>query len=192
MSTSSHAAMDREPLELLLGDSSQLFSPPAIKPLSSSPAEALGVSGAEYLLGILYMNGRRQKAGTLLIYLPANLAPSGDAQQVTEALHRYARLRIQAQEQELHNTYRYGWRVVGVAMIILIVCLALSSLFISDMTAWMRPLTRQSFEYGFEIVGWVALWNPIDALLFSPLPIRYRLRALRALGALQVVIKATS
>ena len=72
----------------------------------------------------------------------------------------------------------------------LAVCLALSSLFASDLTEWMRPLIRKTFEYGFEIIGWVILWHPIDVLVFSPVAIRARLAALQTLATVDVVIRA--
>ena len=72
----------------------------------------------------------------------------------------------------------------------LAICLALSSLFASDVTQWMRPLIRKTFEYGFEIIGWVILWHPIDVLVFAPVAIRARVSALQALACLNIVILA--
>jgi Na+/H+-dicarboxylate symporter len=64
-------------------------------------------------------------------------------------------------------------------IIMLAICLGLSALFASDLTEWMRPLLRRTFEAGFEIIGWVILWHPIQVLVFAPVAIRVRLAALR-------------
>lgn len=53
----------------------------------------------------------------------------------------------------------------------------------------MRPLIRTTLEAGFEIIGWVIFWHPIQVLVFAPVSIRVRLAALRTLAALNVVIR---
>jgi len=181
---------DAGELVLLLTEIAHLFDAPRIEPLSRSPAEVLGVSGVDYLLNLLHMDKHRQRARTLSLVLPPEKATAGLAEQTTRALHRLAELRLEQQRQELRNTYRYGWKVFGVALVILVICLAFSSLFTSELTEWMRPLTRTTFEYGFEIIGWVMLWHPIEVLGFTPLAIRSRINALQTLAAVDVVIKA--
>jgi Na+/H+-dicarboxylate symporter len=99
-------------------------------------------------------------------------------------------LRIERERRELRNTYRNGWQMTGIAVILLAVCLGLASIFTSDLTEKLRPLTRRTFEYGFEIIGWVLLWHPIHVLAFAPLPIRARISALHALASMDVVIRA--
>ena len=180
---------DSGELALPLTEIGHLFNAPRIDPLSHSPAEVLGVSGVDYLLTLLHMNKKRQRARTLSLLLPPEKASAALAEQTTRALHRLAEWRIVQQRQELRNTYRYGWKVFGVAMVILMICLAFSSLFTSDLTEWMRPLTRTTFEYGFEIIGWVMLWHPIEVLGFTPLAIRSRIAALQTLAAVDVVIQ---
>jgi hypothetical protein len=183
---------DNDELTLILSDVSHLFVAPRADPLSPSAAEALGVAGVEYLLGQLHMNKTKQRARTLVLQLPPGSVPAMSAEQITLALHRQADWRIQEQRQELRNTYRYGWRVAGVALLLLAVCLAFSSLFASEITEGMRPLVRKTFEYGFEIIGWVILWHPVDVLGFAPLAIRSRIAALRTLASLSVVIRHTA
>src|SRR5262249_31522655 len=159
---------DGRELMLALTDLSHLFNALRVEPLSRSPTEVLGVSGVDYLLNQLHMDKRRLQARTLTLLLPLEKISSASAEQVTRALHRVAELRLERERAELRNTYRYGWKVTGLALIMLAVCLALSHVFTSEWTEWMRPLTRTMFEYGFEIIGWVLLWHPIDVLAFVP------------------------
>jgi hypothetical protein len=174
---------------LALTDLSHLFNAPPVEPLSRSPVEVLGVSGVDYLLDQLQMDNHRHQARTLTLLLPTEKISPACAEQVTRALHRVAELRLERERRELRNTYRYGWKVTGVALILLAICLALAHLFTSDWTEWMRPLTRTTFEYGFEIIGWVLLWHPIDVLVFVPLTIRARIAALQALVAANVTVR---
>jgi hypothetical protein len=179
--------MDHE-LVLRLTDPAHLFNAPPIDPLSPSEAEVLGVSGADHLINLLSTPATRERKKTLVLELPAPAATS--AESITAALHRLAAVRIERDRRELSNTYRYGWKVLCVSFVLLAVCLTMSYLFGSDLTAGMRPLLRKLFEYGFEIMGWVIMWHPIDVLVFNPLAIRHRIRPLIALTKLNVIIRA--
>jgi hypothetical protein len=177
-------------LVIPLSHPDHLFNPPRIDPMSRCPAEVLGVSGVEHLLGQLHLNRQRQAVPTLVLLLPPDKASPALAEPTTLALHRYAAARIEENRRTLSKTYRYGWRATGVAVVVLAICLALSHLFASEWTNWMGPLLRKTFEYGFEIVGWVMLWHPIDVLGFTPLGIRAQMRALQALQRMSVIIRA--
>jgi hypothetical protein len=179
-------------LILPLSNLSHLFNaPPQIDPSSRSPAEVLGTSGVDYALSLLHLNKPMQRdTSTLALLLPPRDAEAARPQQLQADLHRLVELRIERERRELRNTFRYGWKVAGIAFIALALCLGMSSLFSSEMTANMRPLLRKTLEYGFEIVGWVMLWHPIDVLGYTPLAIRSRIRALEALGAMDVVVRA--
>jgi hypothetical protein len=183
----SDEAVDAAELILPLTDIAQLFNAPRIEPLSPSPPEVLGISGVDYLLSLLHLDRKRQQARKLSILLPPEKIAAALAEPTTRALHRLAEWRIKQQRRELRDTYRYGWKAAGIAVVILAVCLAVSSLFTSDLTEGMRPLIRKTFEYGFEIVGWVILWHPIDVLVFAPMAIRAKIASLQTLAAVEVV-----
>jgi hypothetical protein len=176
-------------LALNLTDLGHLFNAPPTNPLSKSAPEILGVSGADYLLNLLHLDLAKQQERTLVLLLPAAKASSSSAEEATRALRRWAEYRLERELRELRNTYHYGWRVMGVALILLALCLAASSVFAHDSAQWMKPILRKTLEYGFEIMGWVMLWHPIEALVFSPLAIRLRVSALRALASIEVAIK---
>jgi len=175
-------------LQLPIRDMTQLFNAPPINPLSPALPEALGVSGAEYLLQQLEIKRPTMLTTVQLIFpegCSADISP-----QAKNALRSYAEARIPQQQTLLRETRRNGWRLTGYAVILLAFFLALSSLFASELTERLRPLIRKTFEYGFEIIGWVMLWYPIEVLIFQPIAIRSRIKALRRLMELQVVAEA--
>lgn len=135
------------------------------------------------------MDKALQRASLLTLVLPAKKAAACTAESVTAALRRHVQLRMEREQREMRNSYRYGWRVAGFSIVTLAICLGLSALFASDLTEWMGPLLRRTFEAGFEIIGWVILWHPIQVLVFAPVAIRVRLAALRTLATLNVVIR---
>jgi hypothetical protein len=175
--------------QLSLNDISDLFNAPRVDPFSRGPLEGCGVSGVDHLLSLLHMDTALQRANLLTLVLPADKATTCKAESITAALRRYVQLRMEREQREMRNSYRYGWRVAGFSIIMLAICLGLSALFASDLTEWMRPLLRRTFEAGFEIIGWVILWHPIQVLVFAPVAIRVRLAALRTLATLNVVIR---
>lgn len=176
-------------LELTLKDVGDLFNAPRVDPFSQGPLEGVGISGVDHLLSLLHIDKTLQRANLLTLNLPAEKAGACTAESVTAALRRHAQLRIELEQRERRNSYRYGWRVAGFSILMLTICLGLSSLFGSEMTEWMQPLVRRTLEAGFEIIGWVILWHPIQVLVFAPVAIRVRLAALRTLATLNVVIR---
>jgi hypothetical protein len=176
-------------LELALNDITDLFNPPRVDPFSRGPLEGCGASGVDHLLSYLYIDRTLQRATRLTLTLPAERAATCNAASVTEALRRHAQLKIEREERDMQNSLRYGWRVAGFSIVMLAVCLGLSSFFASEFTEWMRPFIRRTFEAGFEIMGWVILWHPVQVLVFAPVAIRVRLAALRTLTNLNVVIR---
>jgi hypothetical protein len=178
-----------EQIVLSLSDLTDLFNAPRVDPVSPSSVAVLGVSGMDYLLNLLYMRRKAQHPRTLLLLLPSEKMPTDRTEDVTWALRRLGQARVDHLRLELRNNSRYGWRVAGVAMILLAICLAISSIFASELTEGMPPHLRKTLEYSFEIVGWVLLWHPIEALAFTPLPLRYRIRALQALMGMDVVVR---
>jgi len=161
----------------------------AVDPLSPSPPEVLGISGAQYVLEQLETR-RSVQAGTLHVVLPFGKTTPGLTEQVRQALPRYAHHRIQEQQALVRETRRRGWRVTVAAVVLLAFFLALSQLFASEITEGMRPLLRKTLEYGFEIVGWVMLWHPIEVLVFEPIAIKHKITALRRLMELRVVVES--
>jgi hypothetical protein len=169
-------------------DMAHMFNAPPVDPLSSSPPEILGISGASYVLGQLETR-RQVKAEILHILLPDGKITSGLAEQTRHALERYAEYRIHEQQALASETRRRGWRVTVASLVLLAFFLSLANFFGSEATEGMRPLLRQTLEYGFEIVGWVMLWHPIEALVFEPIAIKHKITALRRLMQLQIAVE---
>jgi hypothetical protein len=177
-------------LILPLTDPADLFNAPPVNPLAGSPVNALGISGVEYLLG-LRQGSRTRRIPHLVIQLPAATAATTSAERIATALHHHVACRIERERAELRDTYRYGWKIAGLAIVMLGLCLTLVELLASDLAAGMRPLTRRTFESGFEILGWVLLWHPIDVLAFTPLEIRARIARLASLAAMTVTVRGS-
>ena len=168
-----------------------MFNAPPVDPLSAGLPERLGVSGAEYLLQQLEMK-RVVPLKAVQLVVPQTMFSESLANEMELALRRYAECRITHQQMLMRDNRRHGWRLTGSAIVLLAFCLALSNLFASSWTEGLRPLIRKTFEYGFEIVGWVMLWYPIEVLVFQPIAIRNRIAALQRLLELIVVVEVAA
>ena len=171
---------------LPMRDMAHMFNAPPIDPLSPSPSEVLGVSGARYVLQ-QFETRRQVKAETLHLVLPHGQISLGLAEQTRLALQRYAEFRIQEQQALVRETRHRGWRVTVAALILSAFFVTLANFFASEATEGMRPVFRRTLEHGFEIIGWIMLWRPIDSLVFEPIAINHKIAALRRLMQLQVV-----
>lgn len=176
-------------LRLPMRDMAHMFNAPAVNPLSPGLPEVLGISGAEYVLQQLEIR-RPVKLTKVRLVLPESQFSPSLATQTEHALQRFAECRIPQQQTMVRETRRHGWRLTGIATILLAFFLALSSLFASELTDGLRPLLRKTLEYGFEIVGWVMLWYPIEVLIFQPMTIKSKIKALRRMMELRVVAEA--
>ena len=175
-------------LTLPLTDIAHLFNAPAVDPTSIGVPEILGMAGVEYLLQQLEMVKGRGST-TLRLVLPRPRVISGMAEQSETALRTYAEWRIEQLQLAVRATRRHGRRLTLVAVLLLAVFLGLSTIFASELTEGMRPLLRKTFEYGFEIVGWVMLWYPLEVLVFQPIALKTRISALRRVKGLRVIVE---
>ena len=187
-SASESLSPSSDSLRLALRDVGQMFNAPLVDPLSASPLEVLGVSGAKFVLQQLETR-RHIETETLHLVLHSDKITPILAEQIEKALRRYAEYRIQEEQALARETRRRGWRVTFAAVLLLAFFLALAQFFASEYTEGMRPLLRTTLEYGFEIVGWVMLWHPIEVLVFEPIAIKHSINALRRLVELRVVVE---
>jgi hypothetical protein len=81
--------------------------------------------------------------------------------------------------------------VAGILIVTQAICLGPSTLFVGDLTEWMGPLIRRTLEAGFEMMGWVVPWHPIQVLVFAPVASRVRPTAFRKRVTLNAATRAT-
>ena len=77
--------------------------------------------------------------------------------------HHFARRREQA-EWQLAETWRFGRRSPLTGFVVF--CLVLVCVEIASRIAPQGPLTR-SVQEGLTILGWVALWRPVELLMHA-------------------------
>jgi hypothetical protein len=97
--------------------------------------------------------------------------------------HHYAKLRERA-EYRLMRTVRMGRFSLFIGVAVLLVALGLAETARRMLTGGVGIV----IEEGLTIVGWVALWRPLDLLLFERWQLRRDLALYRRLEQMEIVV----
>lgn len=123
----------------------------------------------------------------LLVHLPAAEAATEGARTLPEAVHNYFAYRARQLHAELLRLLRYGAVSLGIGVAFLIACLALRRALAS-----IVPLPdRAIVDEGLLILGWVAMWRPIEVLLYDWWPLARRKAVLNTLAVIPIAVAAT-
>ena len=122
---------------------------------------------------------------TLVVYLPAG-QPSGEPPDLAGGIHHYFAYRADETRRRLRIFFREGRIALIVGVTFLFACIVLRQLIL--MTA--KGLVTQIADEGLYIVGWVAMWRPLEIFLYDWRPIRRRQRLFAKLAEIPIVIRS--
>ena len=167
-------------VEIRLQELRQLFShldPAPFREKDLDPEAENYIEGAAREIGL----GRPTK---LLIHLPAGIADSSDARTAPEAVRNYFSYRARQTRNELHRLLARGFASLAIGLAFLSACLTLRRSLVS---AGSDSVVAE----GLLIIGWVALWRPVEIFLYDWWPIRRRQRILEAIARMPVEVVAS-
>jgi hypothetical protein len=121
--------------------------------------KALDPKAEEYLLSCARELHHRD-AIDVLIHAPQALRHAST--DVEAALHAHFRLTLEAATRRYRQRMRVGRGTLILGLAVLAVCLGLRQLLGIEGAAW-----RVAVGEGLLILGWVALWRPMEILLFE-------------------------
>lgn len=102
----------------------------------------------------------------LTIHLAA-LPPADRAAGVEEAVHHYFSVRAQMKQNEFRQLMRRGRLSLFIGLMFLAGCLFLAGIVAGLGTGTATDIVRE----GLTIVGWVAMWRPLEIYLYSWWPL---------------------
>jgi hypothetical protein len=146
----------------------------------------LDENAATYLLDACNEAGTRRQL-RLIVYLPLSEAQSDSALTLPEAVNNYFAYRERQLRNELLKLLRYGVVSLVTGLLFLVACLVLRRALIAN------PVVVDSaiVDEGLLILGWVAMWRPIEVLLYDWWPLARRRRLLRRLANIPVEVRST-
>jgi len=122
------------------------------------------------------------RALRLIIYLPAD--PRLGQLDFGHAIHNYFTYRADEAWRRLRFFFRDGRRSFMVGLAFLFVCIAVRQLVL----ALGHGLTAQIVDEGLYIVGWVAMWRPLEIFLYDWRPLQHRARLFAKLARIPVLV----
>lgn len=176
------ASMVEARIEMNLSRVAQLFNSLDPAPFHErdldADAEEYIISSAEEI--------SRQRPLRLVIHLPADQVPQGSAHDLGEAIHNYFSYRATHEQRRLRILFRDGRIALTTGLIFLLCCTLLRELAFSFGHGSVSDLVSE----GMLIIGWVAMWRPLEIFLYEWVPIRRRCRTLARLATMPVVVQA--
>ncbi|HXW40550.1 MAG TPA: hypothetical protein VEK75_05065 [Xanthobacteraceae bacterium] len=127
----------------------------------------------------------RQRPLLLVIHLPKDQLPEPGAPDLGEAIHHYFAYRQAQEQRRLRLLFRDGRITLLIGLAFLFSCVVVRELAYS----FGNPTVSDVVGESMLIVGWVAMWRPLEMFLYEWVPLRRRCRILAKLSGMPVVIK---
>lgn len=127
----------------------------------------------------------RQRPLRLIIHLPADQLPQPGGPDLGEAIHNYFAYRETSERRRLRLLFRDGRIAMATGLGFLLCCVLLRELAFS----FGRGPISDIFGEGMLIIGWVAMWRPLEIFLYEWVPIRRRCRILAKLSKMPVTVR---
>jgi hypothetical protein len=180
-SNSHDPSMAEAKIEINLSRLTQLFNS-----LDPSPFRErdLDQDAEDYIVGSAEEISR-QRPLKLVIHLPADQLPATGAPDLGEAIHNYFAYRETHERRRLRLLFRDGRIALVTGLAFLFCCVLLRELAFS----FGRGTVSNIIGEGMLIIGWVAMWRPLQIFLYEWVPIRRRCRILATLARVPVSIQ---
>jgi hypothetical protein len=128
----------------------------------------------------------KQMTNHLVLRMPADkIIPETPAQAKT-LISKFAARMIDDNSNRIRQIQKKGRRQLPYALIILFFCIGLGVFFGLEVFTGLSPILALSISEGFYIVGWIALWRPMDVLLFDPMEVRLENKLLKRLMEMRI------
>jgi len=189
MNQASDAHAGNQELVVRVAEVAHLFTAPDTDPLSQHEGEVMGEPALVRVVRRLLAARTLNEGSKLVVLLPAEKIEPGLSERVHAALIRYCTLKLEDNEAQLSITRREAARLLLRGLLILAICVGLSSLFASDTITFLPPFLKNALAEGFNVIGWVMLWRPVEAYFFDPLPIRRSSAVHRFLSSLRLEVR---
>lgn len=175
--------MTREPgealIELKLREIRQLFHHLDPAPFAEKDLDPAAEAWIEDSVREL----RPNQAARLRIWLPPEQAASEDARTVRTAIQNYFASRRRQLRLELNRQLLRATTNLLIGLAFLSACLTLRQ-------SLLASARLELLAEGLLIIGWVALWRPVESFLYDWWPVARRIRRFTRIAAMPVEIHA--
>ena len=174
-------SMPAAKIEISLSRLGQLFNS-----LDPSPFHErdLDQDAEEYIIGSAEEIAR-QRPLCLVIHLPADQLPEKGHADLGEAIHNYFAYREANEQRRLRMLFRDGRIALVTGLVFLFCCVLMRELAFSFGNSAASDIVGE----GMLIIGWVAMWRPLEIFLYEWVPVRRRCHILAKLSNMPVIVQ---
>jgi hypothetical protein len=122
----------------------------------------------------------------LVFYLPKQ-SDDEEIPILHEAIHNYFDYRKHNAARELRQTLRKGQTSLMIGLLFLSLCISLSKL----ITLFSDSTFAEILTEGLLIVGWVAMWRPLEIFLYDWWPIHRTQQVFDKLSSIEIEIRTS-
>ena len=123
----------------------------------------------------------------LVIHLGQKPDDPNPAHLVSESIHHYFAYKAELNRHEFRQLMREGWISLLIGLCFLGACVTAAQAFAPHFGRWSAL-----FQEGFTIIGWVAMWRPLEIYLYRWWPLRRLGRICHKLSAIPVAVRMPS
>lgn len=178
--TSSIPTPGAQRLEISLSRLSQLFNSMDPSPFYERDLDPR----AEHYLVSWAQELRASEPLELLIHLRGEPVTTEAQARTREGLSHYFEERSRLVSLQLRDLLRQGRVSLAIGFSFLFLCLSLGSLFVPAPAGSLAELVN----HGLTIVGWVAMWRPLEVYLYDWWPLRNQIRLYRRLQGMPLTL----
>jgi hypothetical protein len=121
----------------------------------------------------------------LVVHLGAAPREQESQPMIERAVQHYFAYRLERNRLELRHLMKDGLRSLLTGLTFLAACLTMSRLLVGEGAGTFPTLARESLI----IVGWVAMWRPLQIYLYDWWPLRRRKKILKKLSQMAVEVR---
>ena len=174
------AGPDIAAIEIRLSKAQQLFNSLDPSPFHEKDLDA---DAEEYIVGWVDEFPLPQPL-KLIVHLPADQLAFAESAGLQDAIHNYFSYRVGESERRRRSLLREGRISLAIGLVFLFACVSLRHL---AMAVWPGTVTQILAE-GLLILGWVAMWRPLQIFLYEWWPLRHHGRVYGKLAAMPVEV----
>lgn len=124
----------------------------------------------------------------LVVHLPGEQLSAARSFDVEKAVRHYFAYRHDETRRLLRFHFREGRVALAIGVAFLVICVSVRQLTF----AMSGGMAARSLQEGLLILGWVAMWRPLQVLLYDWWPIVHRSRLYARLAEMQVDLKSAA
>ncbi len=127
------------------------------------------------------------RATDIRIVMHLTQPPDETTEKIADSIHNYFEYKEELNRNDLRRLMREGWASLLIGIVFLVACSMAGRAIAHRPGESLRVLSE-----GITIIGWVAMWRPLEIYLYRWWPIRHLGKTFRKLSAAEVEVRTAT